>query len=115
MLLPAQCEKAVTIPELMGRPGDGLRVREGSKTPPVSGVFELRAYFRLVSGFSEACACDVFRLVFSGLQAKKAGRLVGFGGAAYYPPYRQLLSTQRARFGPNFVTILPTGVCLCST
>jgi hypothetical protein len=115
MLLPAQCEKAVTIPEPLWRPTDGPSIPDGSKTPLVFCIFALGEPLRPVSGASDSWVLDVFLPVFRGLQAKRASGRERFRSAAGYLQYGHLPATQRARFGPNFVTIQPTGVCLCST
>jgi hypothetical protein len=114
MLRSAQCEKAVTISELMGRSRRGSGVPVGSKTPidfgiPVPGSLDLR-----VSGSPCFCLLTALHPVFNGLQAEKVERGKPLGGTDHYLLDGHVDSTRGARFGPNFVTILPTGVCVCS-
>jgi hypothetical protein len=52
--------------------------------------------------------------VFNGLQAEKVEREKRLGDADHYLLDGHVDPTRSARFGPNFVTILPTGVCACS-
>jgi hypothetical protein len=114
MLLPAQCEKVVTISEPMGRPEDGPRVPEGSKTPYLrpnlaGGISAVR-----VSLSNYARPRAIFRFVISALEAERDCGRAGLRAPYHYLLYKHLLGTPRARFGPNFVTIQPTEVCLCS-
>jgi hypothetical protein len=114
MLRPAQCEKAVTISEPMGRSRWGAKVPVGSKTPmdfgiPVTGSLDPR-----VCGSRCFCLLTALHPVFNGLQAEKVERAKRLGGPRHYLRNGHVDSTESARFGPNFVTILPTGVCVCS-
>src|ERR1700680_1678245 len=114
MLRPAQCEKAVTISELMWRPHRGPGVPMGSKIPidlgvPVTGSLDPR-----VCASSCSCLSPDFSPIFNGLQAEKAGRGRLFGHPALPIQDGNFISIRGARFGPNFVTIQPIGVCVCS-
>src|SRR5579872_2424105 len=115
MLIPAQCEKVVTISERKGRPQDVPRVPKGSKTPLYQRNLACRSSVCSVSTWYCPIPRAVFRLVFSGLRAERGCRWKRLTTLDHYLPDRHRRSTQRARFGPNFVTIQPTGVCLCST
>ncbi len=110
----AQCEKAVTISEPKGRSRRGAKVSEGSKTPiafgmPVTGSLDLG-----VSGSPCFCLLSAWHPVFNGLQAEKVERGKRLGAPDHYLLDGHADPTQSARFGPNFVTILPIGVCACS-
>src|SRR5580704_9714663 len=114
MLYPAQCEKAVTNSEPMGRPKCGPQVPTGSKTPLyLPGRVQLGPFpGGLVASYSRLAG--TFHTVFSGLQAKRVRRWKRIGGPDHYLLNGHVDPTRSARFGPNFVTILPTGVCVCS-
>jgi hypothetical protein len=114
MLRLAQCEKAVTISELMGRPQGGLWVSMGSKTPRNLSRPALVNFVTGIHGSSYLCLVGPFRCVFKGLQSEMAGQRKRLGGADPYLLDGHVDSTWSARFGPNFVTIQPTGVCACS-
>jgi hypothetical protein len=111
---PAQCEKAVTISEPMGRSHRDAEVPVGSKAPmdfgiPVTGSLDPRA-----SASPGFCLLTALHPVFNGLHAKKVERAERWGAPEHYLGNGHVESTEIARFGPNFVTILPTGVCVCS-
>lgn len=110
MLRPAQCEKAVTIPEPMGRPHIGLGVPIGSKTPIDLGAPVTASIDSWVSGSCRSCLSVNFMPIFNGLQAEKA-----WGGSPVHDVREGNYGCTRGeRFGPNFVTIQPSGVCVCS-
>jgi hypothetical protein len=114
MLRLAQCEKAVTISELMGYSHRGARVPVGSKTPIELGVPARESFDALARGSSCSWFSTSFYLVFNGLQAEKT-RLGKSVGCHVHPmPEGNFVSIPDARFGPNFVTIQPTGECVCS-
>jgi hypothetical protein len=114
MLRLAQCEKAVTISEPMGRTPEGQKVREGWKTPIAGARFVRASRVTQIQGFSFSCpSCD-FSPIFNDLQGEKVRRVKRFGGPVHHLQKGNFVSTRGARFGPNFVTILPTGVCVCS-
>ena len=69
MLRLAQCEKAVTISELMGYSRRGGRVPVGSETPIGAGI-PVRGSLACASSGSSLSAG--FYLVFNDLQAEKA-------------------------------------------
>src|SRR6266481_7099957 len=114
MLRPAQCEKAVTNSEAMGRPRDCLRVPSGSKTPLKLLNFVLVVLFPEKHGSSSFCEAGAFHSVFNGLQTEIAGREKRLRGTGHHLLDGHVVSTRRERIGPNFVTIQPTGVCVCS-
>ena len=114
MLRPAQCEKAVTIPEPMGRFPKGPRVCTGWKSSidwgtlaPASPVAESR-------GSTNSCLSGDFSPIFNGLQAGKDRRLKRLGRPVHDVRKGNFVCTRGGRFGPNFVTIQPLGVCVCS-
>jgi hypothetical protein len=111
MLHLAQCEKAVTISELMGNSRQGGTVPMGSKTP--IGV-EIPGRARSELRFLRYCLSTSFHLVFNDLPAEKARFSEKFGGHVHPIQEGNVVSIQGAQFGPNFVTIQPTGVCACS-
>jgi hypothetical protein len=114
MLRLFQCEKAVTNSEPMGRPKAGSEVPTGSKTPiDLLG----RAGMTLgaaVTELSSVFLTGFFHCVFNDLQAEAACWQKRVGGAVHYVGDGHVVSTRGARFGPNFVTIQPLGVCVCS-
>ncbi len=114
MLRLAQCEKAVTISELMGRTPEGPRVPTGSKTPLRLLSLVLASLVSEGEGASYFCLTDIFHCVFNSLQTEEARLLMQFGGPVPYVQEGNFLPTRGARFGPNFVTIQPIGVCVCS-
>jgi hypothetical protein len=111
VLRQAQCEKAVTIWELMGYSGQGAGVPMGSKTPIDLGI-PVRG--RSGRQFIRHCLSISFHLVFNDLQAGKARFSEKIGSHVHPIPEGNVVSIQGAQFGPNFVTIQPTGVCACS-
>src|SRR5579859_4838102 len=114
MLIRAHCEKAVTISERTGRPRQGRVVSAGWKTP-LSGVLFAKGYrFPTISESANSSPQLAFSLVFSGLKAKEATPLKRLSRSAHNLTNGNLIVTWRGRFGPNFVTIQPTGVCVCS-
>lgn len=114
MLRLAECENAVTISEPMGCPREGARVAAGSKTPmgkadavppsPVAGIPGARYSWQL----------RAFHPVFSDLRVKRGQGGKRLGSEVHYLLDGHVVSTRYARFGPNFVTIQPIGVCVCS-
>jgi len=113
MRLPAQCENVVTISEPMGCPRGGLRVPDGSKTPLIFQGRFLVGYLAQLQGFSTSSLRGSNFSVFNELRGKN-----GCGRKRLMERVRYLLdghgdSTLTARFGPNFVTILPIGECVC--
>jgi hypothetical protein len=107
----AQCEKAVTISELMGYSRPGAGVPMGSKTPIGPGIpVRRRSGLRFIRYWLSTS----FHLVFNDLQAEKARLREKFLGHAHPIQEGNVASIQGAQFGPNFVTIQPTGVCACS-
>jgi hypothetical protein len=114
MLRLAQCEKAVTISELMGYSHQGAAVPMGSKTPMDLGIPVRASLDPLASGPSCSCFSTSFYLVFNDLQAAKARLLKKLGSPVHHILEGNFVSIRDARFGPNFVTIQPIGVCVCS-
>jgi hypothetical protein len=111
MLRLAPCEKAVTISELKGYLRQGAGVPMGSKTPialemPERETLDLR--------FMPYCLSTSFHLVFNALQAETARSSEKFESHPRGIQQGNVVSIQGAQFGPNFVTIQPTGVCACS-
>jgi hypothetical protein len=114
MLRLAQCEKAVTIPELMGYFRQGTAVLMGSKTPINLGSPVSASLDALACGSSCSCLSSGFYLVFNDLQAEQTRLRKGSGSYDHPVQEGNFVSIRGARFGPNFVTIQPTGVCVCS-
>jgi hypothetical protein len=111
MLRLGQCEKAVTIAELMGHSCRTAGVPTGSKTPiglgiPVRGSPSC--------GSSGSRLSTSFHPVFNDLRAEKARLGKSFGSPIQPIQEESVACIQGAQFGPNFVTIQPTGVCACS-
>jgi hypothetical protein len=107
----AQCEKAVTISELMGYSRRCAGVPMGSKTPIGVGI-PVRG--SLAGGSPRSGLSTDFYLVFNDLQAEKARLWEGLGATFTRIREGNVVSIQGARFGPSFVTIQPIGVCVCS-
>jgi|SRR5579859_1533991 len=114
MLIPAQCEKAVTISERTGRPRQGRVAPAGWKTPHYAVLFAKGYRFPTISKSANGFPQLAFYPVFSGLKAKEAPPLKRLSRSAHNLTNGNLIVTWRGRFGPNFVTIQPTGVCVCS-
>jgi hypothetical protein len=98
----------------MGYSHQGPRVSMGSKTPidlgiPVGGNLDAVA-----CGSSCSCFSPSFYLVFNDLQAETARLRESLGSHVDPIPEGNVVSIRGARFGPNFVTIQPTGECVCS-
>ena len=111
MLIPAQCEKAVTIPERTGRPQLGRVVPAGWKAPRHAVIPTTGNSFTPISELSHSFA---FYPVFSDLQAQEAISLKRLSGSTHHLTNGNQVATWSGLFGPNFVTIQPTGVCVCS-
>jgi hypothetical protein len=111
MLRLAQCEKAVTISELMGYSRRGGRVPVGSETPIGVGI-PVRGSLACASPGSGLSTS--FHVVFNDLQVDGLARGRGLG--ATFTPIQEgnVVAIRGAQFGPNFVTIQPIGVCVCS-
>jgi len=86
----------------------------GSKTPIDLGVPVTECLDPRVCGSSCSCLSTDFSPIFNGLQAEKAGRVKLFGHHSHPIQDGNFVSIRSARFGPNFVTIQPIGVCVCS-
>src|ERR1700720_1987982 len=114
MLRPAQCEKVVTNSEPMGRPWECRRVPSGSKTPLKLLSLVLVVLFPEKHRSSPFCKARTFHSVFKGLQAERVCPGKRLRSTGHYLLGGHVVSTRGARFGPNFVTIQRTGVCVCS-
>ncbi len=114
MLRLAQCENAVTIPERMGCRRHGRRVPSGSKTP--IGAADGSSGIAVLETRSFLCTLQpsAFRPIFSGLQGEERRRRWPLEKLAGYLLNGHGVSNRGARFGPNFVTILPIEVWVCS-
>ena len=110
----AQCEKAVTISEPTGRRKAGPGVPMESKTPIDLLDLDAVSLDTPVGKGSRFPFNPVWRSVFNRLRVDTAVLRKGLGCAARYIRDGHALRTRGGRFGPNFVTILPTGVCVCS-
>ena len=114
MLIPAQCEKAVTISERTGRPRQGRVVPAEWKTPQYAVMSATGNPFPSLLESTCPFSQLAFYLVFSGLKAKEAPPLKRLLRSAHNLIKGNQIVTRGGRFGPNFVTIQPTGVCVCS-
>jgi len=114
MLIPAQCEKAVIIPERIGRPRLGRVVPVGWKAPRYAVISTMGNPFTSCSELSHSTPQFAFYRVFSGLQAAEAPSLTCLSGSPHHLKTGNQVATRGERFGPNFVTIQPIGVCVCS-
>src|SRR5579859_76466 len=114
MLIRAQGEKAVTISERTGRPRHGRVAPAGWKTPHYAILFAQGKRFPTISESANSSPKLAFYPVFSGLKAKEATPLKRLSRSSHNLTKGNLVVTWRGRFGPNFVTIQPTGVCVCS-
>jgi hypothetical protein len=111
MLTQAQCEKAVTISEPMGRLLWSSEVVTASKTQVQLWVLKLERQIRPLSISSQI---GIFRLVFNGLRNQAAAKWKPFGTICKYLQNRAFVLLRDGRFGPSFVTIMPTEVWVCS-
>jgi hypothetical protein len=111
MLTQAQCEKAVTISEPMGRIPWSSEIVTASK---ILVQLWMSKPERQVRAFSISSHIRIFRLVFNGLGNQVAGERKRFGTIRKYLQNRAFVLLRDARFGPSFVTIMPTGVWVCS-
>jgi|HubBroStandDraft_4_1064222.scaffolds.fasta_scaffold1525795_1 hypothetical protein len=86
----------------------------GSKTPMYcdvsAGTHFLSATTRLICGV----AAVGFRFIFNELQAIPSHASKRVVGPVHHVPKGHAADRRGARFGPDFVTIQPTGVCVCS-
>ncbi len=112
MLTQAQCEKAVTNSEPMGRPRSGNPSLEESKSV-TSACFSTPG--SLKSFASELIAMGAFYPIFNGLEGSAAEEPKRKGSKLHHYRGRQFIGRLGEWFGPSFVTIFATGVRLCST
>jgi hypothetical protein len=111
MLTEAQCEKAVTISEPMGRLPWSSEVVTASNTQVQLWGLKLE---RQIRPFSISSQIGIFRLVFNGLQNQAVAKRKRFRTIRKYLQNRAFVLLRDGRFGPSFVTIMPTGVWVCS-
>jgi hypothetical protein len=111
MLTRAQCEKAVTISEPIGHAREGLR----ASLELASGV---SVRVQLSMGRNpvnvEPLAPSNLRLVFNDLRVGAASKGERFRSPLQYLSNRAFVLLRGGWFGPSFVTIMPTGVGVCS-
>jgi hypothetical protein len=86
----------------------------GSKTPIDSYELAVARLDAAAGEESPFCVRRVCHSVFNGLRAAAAANGKGLGCAVHYIRDGHVVRTRGARFGPNFVTIQPLGVCVCS-
>jgi hypothetical protein len=111
MLTQAQGEKAVTISEPMGRRPWSSKIVTTSKIQVQLWQLKLE---RQVRALSVCAQIGIFRLVFNGLRNQVAGKRKPSRTIRKYLQNRAFVLLRDARFGPSFVTIMPTGVWVCS-
>jgi hypothetical protein len=111
MLTQAQCEKAVTISEPMGRLPGSSEVVTASNTLVQLRILKLEQQDR---AFSISSQIGIFRLVFNGLRNQAAPKRKRFRTIRKYLQNRAFVLLRDGRFGASFVTIMPTGVWVCS-
>jgi hypothetical protein len=111
MLTQAQCEKAVTISEPMGRLPRSSEVVAASRTQVRLWMLKFERRDR---AFYLSSQIGSFRLVFNGLGNLAAAKQKRFTTIRKYLQNRAFVLLRDARFGPSFVTIMPTGVWVCS-
>ncbi len=111
MLTQAQCEKAVTISEPMGRRPWSSDVVATSETLVRPWMLKLE---RQVRAFSVSSQLGLFRLVFNGLRVQEAAKQKRLRTIRKYLQNRAFVLLRDGRFGPSFVTIMPIGVWVCS-
>jgi hypothetical protein len=111
MLTLAQCEKAVTNAELIGCGLRGFQLpQELSTTEP---VLTLPSKERSPANL-ESLPTAISRFVFNSLRVKTALKRRRFRNPYEYLQNRAFVLLRGEWFGPSFVTIMPTGVCVCS-
>ena len=111
MLTLAQCEKAVTISEPMGRSPWCAEVFMGSK---IQQHFRKMLQGRPIPAVSETSPLATFCPVFNGLRGGAALKWGRLSNTPQYLQNRAFVLLRDEWFGPSFVTIMPTGVWVCS-
>jgi len=112
MATQAQCEKAVTISEPLGRSLWRSEVTVGSKSPSPSASW--LSGQRIPAGLLFMLS-DTFFPVFNGLRDVTGLRSERFRNSLQYLQNRAFVLLRSGWFGPSFVTIMPTGVGVCSS
>src|SRR5689334_11184475 len=110
----AQCEKTETISELRGLPYLLSEFLPGWESPADKWLSPSRRRFRGFSKWSNSSELFVFGFVFNELETEGESPWKRISTLDHYPPGGNRASTRQGWFGPNFVTIWPTGVCVCS-
>jgi len=100
MLIPAQCEKAVTIPERTGRPRQWRVVPSGWKTPLYAVLSATGNPFPAISESTCSFPQLAFYPVFSGLKAKEASTLKRLACSTHHPSSGNQDVKRSGRFGP---------------
>jgi hypothetical protein len=114
MQSPAQSEKRATFPE-GGRPAGKGRLCHVERIAPESAALPSkvdRRAGRMV--FLEACEESSYRFIFNGLDGFETVAAKRRTDAIHYPFSKQLSAIPHGWFGPNFVTISPQEVGVCS-
>jgi hypothetical protein len=107
----AQCEKAVTISEPMGCTAWSSKAIVSSKDPL---CFPTRLSGGRIPAGSKFSLPDLFFSVFNDLRGLASTRGRQFRNILRYLQNRAFVLLRSGWFGPSFVTIMPTGVGVCS-
>ena len=110
----AQCEKTETISELRGLPYLLSGFLLGWESPGDKRLSPSRRGFRGFSKWSNSSKLSAFGLVFNELETLGEGPGKRISTLDHDPPGGNRARTRQGWFGPNFVTIWPKGVCVCS-
>src|SRR5579859_6056309 len=110
----AQCEKTETISELRGCPYLRNGAIPGWESPAGKQLAASGCPLRGFSKWSNFSVLVAFGPVFNELEPMREGSGKRILPRDHYPPGGNRACTPQRWFGPNFVTIWPTGVCVCS-
>jgi hypothetical protein len=111
MATQARCEKAVTISEPMRRTRWSSKVIVSSEPRLHSQAL---LFGQRIPARAKFSLPDLFFPVFNGLRDIAALRTEQFRNILQYLQNRAFVLLRSGWFGPSFVTIMPTGVGVCS-
>lgn len=104
----------MTISERMGCSQAGNEVVRRPKTPIERGDFFRKRLISGASGLGSSSKATVFCFIFNGLQVKEALWAWGMRMPDRGLQGERIEARRSERFGPIFVTIMPTEVRVCS-
>lgn len=104
----------MTNSERMGCSQAGNEVLRGPKTPIEWGDFIQKSLISGASGLGSASTATAFSFIFNGLQVREALWAGGERVPSRCLQGERTEARRSERFGPIFVTIMPTEVRVCS-